>query len=67
MTAHHLGWEISCDGPTENRECPDSNAVPFQFTSTTQAQVRADGRALGWTRPLRGGHRRDLCPDCKKG
>ncbi|MEV0917875.1 hypothetical protein AB0I93_26905 [Streptomyces sp. NPDC049967] len=60
MTAHHLGYEIACDGPTGQNDCPNSAAVRASFTSRTAAAVRADGRRQGWTRPPG----RDLCPDC---
>lgn len=64
MTAYFLGTEISCDGPTEETDCPASAAVPASYGSRTAREVRADGRALGWTYPLRAGHRVDLCPEC---
>ncbi|MFG2677005.1 hypothetical protein [Streptomyces sp. NPDC048445] len=60
MTAHHLGYEIACDGPTGQNDCPNSAAVRPRFVSRTAAQVRADGRRDGWTRQPG----RDLCPDC---
>ncbi|TRV72565.1 hypothetical protein FKN01_29695 [Streptomyces sp. 130] len=60
MTAHLIGYEIACDGPTGQGDCPNSAAVRAQLVSRTAAQVRADGRQQGWTRP-RG---RDLCPTC---
>ena len=60
MTAHLIGYEIACDGPTGQGDCPDSAAVEARFISRTAAQVRADGRQQGWTRP-RGW---DRCPAC---
>ncbi|GAA2946310.1 MULTISPECIES: hypothetical protein [Streptomyces] len=61
MSAHSLGVEIACNGPTGRDDCPDSAAIPARFTSRTARQVRADGRSAGWqVRP--GG--RDLCPNC---
>ncbi|MGW2594810.1 hypothetical protein ACWCXC_31720 [Streptomyces sp. NPDC001515] len=60
MTAHLIGYEIACDGPTGQDDCSDSAAVPARFVSRTAAQVRADGRRQGWTRPR--GH--DRCPTC---
>lgn len=65
MTAHPLRVEISCDGPDESRDCPDSAAVRARFTSLTAAEVRADGRTDGWVLRRRGGRRVDLCPTCK--
>jgi len=64
MTEHSLGVEISCDGPDERADCPDSAAVPIRFASLTARQVRADGREDGWTRPRRAGCLVDLCPRC---
>lgn len=66
MSVHSLGVEISCDGPTQSRDCPDSAAIPAAFASLTAAQVRADGRALGWVRRRRDGRLPDLCPNCAK-
>ncbi len=60
MTAHLIGYEIACDGPTGQGDCPDSAAVSARYASRTAAEVRADGRRDGWTRP-RG---RDCCPTC---
>ncbi|MGC5400189.1 hypothetical protein ACPXCP_31170 [Streptomyces sp. DT20] len=60
MTAHLIGYEIACDGPTGQNDCPNSAAVRARFVSRTAAQVRADGRRDGWTRP----NGRDRCPDC---
>ena len=64
MTAHSLGTEVSCDGPNEQTECPDSAAVPAKFASLTVREVRADGRAIGWAYRLRAGRLVDLCPRC---
>ncbi len=64
MTATSLGVEISCDGPDEAVDCPDSAAIPIRFASVTARQVRADGREDGWTRRRRGGRLVDLCPRC---
>lgn len=60
MTAHLIGYEIACDGPTGQGDCPDSAAVRARFVSRTAAQVRADGQRDGWTRRAS----RDLCPNC---
>ncbi|MWA08816.1 hypothetical protein [Streptomyces sp. BA2] len=65
MSAHALGVEVSCDGPDESRDCPESAAVRARFASLTAAEVRADGRADGWVRPRRGGRLVDLCPACQ--
>jgi hypothetical protein len=64
MTAHPIGVEISCDGPAEGTDCPDSAAVSASYASRTARQVRADGRASGWARRRRAGRLVDLCPDC---
>jgi hypothetical protein len=64
VTATSLGVEVSCDGPDEQTDCPESAAVRAQFTSMTPQQVRADGREDGWTRRRRAGHLVDLCPTC---
>lgn len=64
MTAYSIGVEVSCDGPDEQSECPDSAAIPAGYASRTARQVRADGRADGWTTRRRGGHLRDVCPNC---
>lgn len=64
MTAHLLGVEISCDGPDETTDCPDSAAIPIRFASMTARQVRADGREDGWIRRRRTGRLVDLCPRC---
>lgn len=64
MTARPLGTEVSCDGPDEQTDCPDSAAVRASFTSLTAPQVRADGRHDGWgTR--RSPRLRDVCPACR--
>ncbi|MFD7861836.1 hypothetical protein [Streptomyces sp. NPDC059783] len=60
MTAHLIGYEIACDGPTDTDDCPGSAAVCIPFGARTAAQVRAAGREQGWTRPR--GH--DRCPTC---
>ena len=64
MTAHSLGVEVSCDGPDEATDCPDSAAIPIRFGSMTPRQVRADGREDGWVRRRRGGGLVDLCRNC---
>jgi len=64
VTANSLGVEISCDGPDETTDCPDSAAVPIRFASMTARQVRADGRKDGWTRRRRTSRLVDLCPRC---
>ena len=64
MTAHQIGVEVSCDGPDEQTDCPNSAAVPASFGSLTVREVRADGRALGWAYRLRAGRLVDLCPGC---
>ncbi|MFG2307638.1 hypothetical protein ACGFS9_02945 [Streptomyces sp. NPDC048566] len=65
MTARPLGTEVSCDGPDEDTDCPDSAAVRAAFTSMTAPQVRADGRRDGWVVRRRDGHIRDLCLACR--
>ena len=64
MTAYPIGVEISCDGPNEETDCPESAAVCASYASRTARQVRADGRAQGWTTRRAPGHLRDVCPDC---
>jgi hypothetical protein len=64
MTAYPLGVEVSCDGPDEQTDCPDSAAIPIRFGSMTAQEVRADGRQDGWTRRRRSGRLADLCPGC---
>lgn len=64
MTARPIGVEVSCDGPDEQTDCPDSAAVPAGFASVTAPQVRADGRRAGWTVRRRVGRLRDVCPAC---
>ncbi|GAB3115913.1 hypothetical protein GCM10027160_24010 [Streptomyces calidiresistens] len=66
MTARPIGTEVSCDGPGNNRPCPDSAAIPAGFRSVTARQVRADGRALGWKTRRRPGRLEDVCPRCGK-
>lgn len=65
MTAHSLGVEVSCDGPDEQTDCPDSAAVRARFGSLTVPQVRADGHADGWTIRRALGRLRDVCPACR--
>ena len=65
MTAYPIGVEVSCDGPDEETDCPDSAAISARFTSRTAHQVRADGRADGWTVRRRVGRLRDVCPTCR--
>ncbi|MFD1277335.1 hypothetical protein [Streptomyces kaempferi] len=65
MTARTIGVEVSCDGPDEQTDCPDSAAVRAAFTSMTAKQVRADGREDGWTTRRVPGHLRDMCPACR--
>jgi hypothetical protein len=64
MTATQIGVEVSCDGPDEHTDCPDSAAVRASFNSRTARQVRADGRAQGWTTRRAPGRLRDVCPSC---
>lgn len=64
MTAYPIGVEVSCDGPNENTDCPHSAAVRASYASRTARQVRADGRAQGWTVRRRAGRLRDLCGAC---
>jgi hypothetical protein len=64
VTARPIGVEVSCDGPDEQTDCPDSAAVRASFMSVTARQVRADGRADGWIRRRRAGRVVDLCPGC---
>lgn len=49
MTARPIGTEVFCDGPDERTDCPNSAAVRASYGSVTTRQVRADGRAQGWT------------------
>jgi hypothetical protein len=65
VTARPIGVEVSCDGPDEETDCPDSAAIPASFRSMTVPQVRADGRKDGWTVLRRLGRRRDVCPACR--
>ncbi|MFE7077890.1 hypothetical protein ACFU96_48235 [Streptomyces sp. NPDC057620] len=65
MTSHTLGVEISCDGPDEQTDCPDSAAVHARFGSLSARQVRADGRKDGWTVRRAPGRLRDVCPGCR--
>lgn len=65
MTAYPLGVEVSCDGPDEQTDCPDSAAIRARFGSLTTRQVRADGRTDGWTTRRASGHLRDVCPACR--
>ncbi|GAA4823941.1 hypothetical protein [Streptomyces ziwulingensis] len=64
MTAYPIGVEVSCDGPDEQTDCPDSAAIRAGFASRTARQVRADGRADGWTTRRAPGRLRDVCPGC---
>ncbi|WP_112469434.1 hypothetical protein [Streptomyces triticisoli] len=64
MTAYPIGVEVSCDGPDEHTDCPQSAAISARFSSRTARQVRADGRADGWTTRRIPGRLRDVCPDC---
>lgn len=65
MTAYTLGVEVSCDGPDEATDCPDSAAIPIRFGSLTPRQVRADGRQNGWTTRRGRGCLLDVCPACQ--
>lgn len=65
MTARQLGVEVSCDGPDELTDCPDSAAVRARFGSLTTPQVRADGRVDGWSSRRALGCLRDVCPACR--
>ncbi|NJP71920.1 hypothetical protein [Streptomyces sp. C1-2] len=65
MTALRICIEVSCDGPDDHTECPDSAAVRRSVDSVTAPQVRADGRTQGWTTRRRNGRLRDLCPTCR--
>lgn len=67
MTAYLIGVEVSCDGPDEQTDCPESAAIRASFDSRTARQVRADGRADGWTTRRGGGRLRDVCPACAGG
>jgi hypothetical protein len=64
VTATVIGVEISCDGPDEQTDCPESAAVSASFASRTARQVRADGRRDGWTTRRAPGQLRDVCPSC---
>jgi hypothetical protein len=64
VTATPIGVEVSCDGPDEQTGCPQSAAIRASFDSRTARQVRADGRADGWTTRRRAGRLRDVCPVC---
>ncbi|MFE2973312.1 hypothetical protein [Streptomyces sp. NPDC059258] len=65
MTAHPIGVQVSCNGPTGGDDCPDSAAIRARSTSRTARQVRADGREDGWTTRRAPGRLLDLCPDCR--
>jgi hypothetical protein len=65
MTARPIGVEVSCDGPDEETDCPDSAAVRARFGSLTTPQVRADGHADGWATRRSRGRLRDVCPACR--
>jgi hypothetical protein len=65
MTARPIGTEVSCDGPDEQTDCPDSAAVRASFGALTAPQVRADGHADGWTTRSARGRLRDVCPACR--
>jgi hypothetical protein len=67
VTAYPIGVEISCDGPDEQTDCPQSAAIRASLTSRTARQVRADGRADGWTTRRRASRLRDVCPECAAG
>lgn len=64
MTAYPIGVEVSCDGPDEQTDCPNSAAVSASFTSRTTREVRADGRTAGWTAWRGHGRLWDACPAC---
>ncbi|MFD5220290.1 hypothetical protein ACFWMH_21900 [Streptomyces tendae] len=64
MSAYVIGYEVYCDGPTARDDCPESAAVRASVASRTARQVRADGRAEGWTARRGGGRLIDLCPSC---
>ncbi|MEW2068440.1 hypothetical protein [Streptomyces sp. NPDC007346] len=67
MTAHLIGYEVACNGPAPETDCPDSAAVRPRFTSRTVHQVRADGHADGWTTtPTASGRLLDHCPTCTR-
>ncbi|MFJ9988519.1 hypothetical protein ACIQUD_31680 [Streptomyces globisporus] len=66
MTAYPIGVEVACDGPTGRDDCPHSAAIPAAFASRTARQVRADGRADGWTTRRTPGRLLDLCPNCRR-
>ncbi|MGW5175861.1 hypothetical protein ACWERY_16055 [Streptomyces sp. NPDC004082] len=66
MTARSIGVEVSCDGPDEDTDCPDSAAVRPSFGSLTAPQVRADGHHDGWAVRRYRGRLRDVCPACRK-
>ncbi|MFJ9985346.1 hypothetical protein ACIQUD_15160 [Streptomyces globisporus] len=65
MTVRPIGVEVACDGPTGRDDCPNSAAIPAAITSLTARQVRADGRADGWTTRRTPGRLLDLCPNCR--
>lgn len=64
MTVYPLGVEISCDGPDDDTDCPNSAAIPIRFGSMAARQVRADGREDGWTTRRAPGRLLDICPTC---
>ena len=66
MTAYPIGVEVSCDGPNDKTDCPESAAIRAGFASRTARQVRADGRAQGWTTRRVPGRLRDVCPSCRR-
>lgn len=65
MSVHPIGVEVSCDGPDEQTDCPDSAAIRASYASRTARQVRADGRADGWTVRRAAGRLLDVCPACR--
>lgn len=65
MTAHPIGTEVICNGPVDGGDCPDSAAIRARIASRTARQVRADGRADGWTTRRAPGRLLDICPNCR--
>jgi hypothetical protein len=61
MTAYRVGVEVQCDGPGDERECPENMAwMDAMGTRELRALMRTDG----WETGLPGGI--DRCPICVK-
>ena len=65
MTARPLGIEVSCDGPPDGGDCPDSAAFHAIGATWTAREMRADGRRDGWITRRAPGRLLDICPRCR--